>query len=794
MPDHVSFGYWVRRRRKALDWTQADLGRRVGASAAMIRKIEAGERRPSRELADLLAEHLAVPANEREAFLRAARDTATLGYLQPPPEIASQASHDASPINNLPTPMTSLVNRVHDLATVKKLLLSEQARLVTLLGPPGMGKTRLSIQVAESSLPHFPDGVWFVDLSAVSDPALVLPTIALTLNFPLESGQSPDSQLRNELRDRQVLLVLDNFEQVVDAAAGEVAALLRACKRLKLLVTSRIRLDVYGEFEYPLPPMTVPPLMEQVDPGELLRYEAVQLFVARAKQHSPDFALTPGTAAPVAEICRRMEGVPLALELAAAQTRRLEVDQLATSLRNASGYDWNSLLHTSARDIPPRQQTLFNAIAWSYSLLPPEQQELLRRLSVFAGSFDLPAVAAVMTGEKFMDESTLRDALEQLIEHNLVSEVSRSPARWRLLEMIREFSLARMDGSEHQTAIQNHLRHYAVRQSDWYADWLDPAYIDTVEDDLDNYRTALDHAIEAGDSPAAHWLGATMGRFWERRGLLKEGRAMLDKVLAMPGAVDPKARFTVVHEATILAWMQHDFERAESLAVDALTWAHGQQSNHAVTVVLNMLGRIYIEQQRYEEADGVLSEAIKLGSEADSPGTAGMQIVQRGEVALAQGDLDRAEILTRAGLATVTESDLIPFCLGWNNLAEIALAKGDIASASHALRRVLPLAHLHSRRIRIFLNAVAGLLLAKTPSSGQAMVDALRLLIYVQATNDKLGDPLSPMTQKLLASRIDLSHTQLTSELWQTTCAEGRRMTQEEALAIARKVLTDNFS
>jgi len=262
----------------------------------------------------------------------------------------------------------------------------------------------------------------------------------------------------------------------------------------------------------------------------------------------------------------------------------------------------------------------------------------------------------------------------------------------------------------------------------------------------------------------------------------------------MPGTVDPKARFTVAHEATILAWMQHDFERAESLAFDALNLAHGQQSNHAVTVVLNLLGRIYIEQERYEAADQVLSEAIEMGSRVGSPGSAGMQIVQRGEVALAQGDLDRAETLTHAGLAAVTENDLIPFCLGWNNLAEIALAKNDVGSAWQALRRILRLAHLHSRRIRIFLNTVAGLLLTETPSNNQDTVDALRLLSYVLATNEKLGDPLSPTTQKLLVSRIELTHYRLESEHWQTIWAEGRHMTQEDALAIARKVLADRFS
>ena len=535
MQRNDSFGYWVRRRRKALDWTQTELGRRVGASAAMIRKIEADERRPSRELAGLLAEHLAVPAAEREAFLRAARDVTASAALPAPEELPESPSAYINPPNNLPAPLTSMVNRVNDLGALSDLLLRSEGRLVTLLGPPGMGKTRLSIQVAEEVLPHFPGGVWFVDLSAVSDAALVLPTILLTVGLSLGAGQSPGELLAAELGGRQALLILDNFEQVLESA-GEVVAILRLCKALRILVTSRVRLDVYGEFEYPLPPMSLPPAAAYDEPDELLDYEAAQLFVARTRQHQPGFTLTPGTAAAVAEVCRRMEGLPLALELAAARTRQLPVEGLAAALREASGRDWHSLLHTTARDIPSRQQTLYNAIAWSYSLLPPELQSLLRQLSVFSGSFDWPAVAAVIDVPYLNNEAVLRDALERLVDHNLVSVVSRSPDRWRLLEMIREYALAQLDQYEGRSTTNNHLRHFATRQTDWYAEWLDPPYLAAVEDDLDNYRAALRHALEAGDTTSALQLGASMGRFWERHGLLDEGRGLLAKMLAMPGA------------------------------------------------------------------------------------------------------------------------------------------------------------------------------------------------------------------------------------------------------------------
>lgn len=787
MDDYSSFGYWVRRRRRALDLTQAELGGRVGASAAMIRKIEADERRPSRELAATLAAALAVPDGERVAFLRAARAVAVTAL----PLSASPATPPAgsSPPHNLPASMTSMVNRVNDLAAVAALLLREDVRLVTLLGPPGMGKTRLSIQVAAQLAPHFGDGVWFVDLSTLVDARLMLPQIAMVLGLaPLPDP--PAVSLRRALRARRLLLVLDNLEQIVDEAAIEVAALLRECPGLKVLATSRVRLDVYGEHEYDLPPMSLPPASGE--PGaDLLRYESVQLFVDRARQHRPDFALTAATAEAVVEICRRMEGVPLALELAAARTRHLPTEELAATLREASGRDWHALLHSTARDRPPRQQTLFNAIAWSDSLLAPDEQVIFRRLGVFVGDFDAPAAAVVGLGMDEADPGAVALLMERLVDHNLVSRVSRRPERWRLLAMVREFAVAELGPDERPATEQRLVRHYAARQSDWIAHWLDPVYLTTIEPDLDNYRAGLRYALDAGDACLAHHLSAIMGRYWERHGLLYEGRSSLAKVLALPGVVDAKLRFAILHEATILAWMQQDFPAAESLAAESMLLARDEGLPAAVAVVLNVLGRIYLEQARYEEADRVLLEAIAIGRSLSSPaGQIGMQIVQRGEVALARGDLTQAEALTRAGLAMMTAAEVVPYCLGWNNLAEVALARGDIDGAAEALRRVLPVADLHFRRLRIFLGAVAGLALMDRQSTSDDLARAVALLSFVSATNARLGDWLSPMTQAQLETRIATARQRLSPDVWTRAWDEGQRWTAERTLAEARQTLT----
>ncbi len=782
MDEDFSFGYWVRRRRKALDLTQAGLGQRVGASAAMIRKIEADERRPSRELAVLLAAALAVPEAESARFQQAARDVTPVDQLSPP---AAPPSLPGLPPTNLPAPVTSMVNRHSDLQRVAALLLSADVRLVTLVGPPGMGKTRLSIQAAARVRPRFRDGVWFVDLSAVSDGEQVLPRVALTLGL-VAPGLTPTDQLRIEFRDKQVLLLLDNLEQVVEPAAMAIASLLRACPGLKVLATSRIRLDVYGEHEYLLPPMSLPPIDETTD--RLLRYEAVQLFVDRVRQHRLEFALTESVAAPVVEICRRMEGLPLALELAAARTRLMDVVELAAALRDEYGRDWHALLQVSTRDLPARQQTLYHAVAWSYGLLQAEERAVLRRLGVFAGPFDLPAAVAVAGAPD--GAADVAPIMKRLVDHSLVSCESQRPERWRLLEMIREFAVAEMSAAEHQAAKLSHARHFACRQRAWRDAWLDRAYLDAVEDDLDNYRAALRYVLESGDAALAHELGAVMGRFWERRGLLHEGRAMLASIIAMPGDADPQARFAVLHEATILAWMQQDFAVAEALADRGMSWARTREMPAAVMVMLNMLGRIFLEQARYAEADEILAEAIELGQSLLPPDPGSMPYLQRGEVALALGQLEQAEALTCHALATVTERDLVPYCLGWNNLAEVALARGDIRAAREALRRVLPVAHLHARRTRVFLNATAGLLLAE-PAAPAA---AARLLACVTAANARLGDPLSPLTQGQIAVRLAAARERLAARAWHEALSAGERLSLDQALAEARQALGSDAS
>jgi predicted ATPase len=312
----------------------------------------------------------------------------------------------------------------------------------------------------------------------------------------------------------------------------DVSNLLRQCGGVKVLATSRRRLDIYGEHEYALPPMSVPPPADNYSPCNINSYEAVQLFVTRARQHQPDFEVTSATATPVAQICQRMDGLPLALEIAAARLHDMPVDALAEALRQASGYSWLALLSWSVRDMPSRQRTLLNAITWSYTLLEPAQQDMIRQLSVFSGLFDLSAVAAVVDLPVMADEAELRATLNQLVDHNLISLVSRVPERWRLLEMIREFARTKLDPKATLIVGQRHANYYLARLTKLDIDsYAADDYLAEFSYEANDIRAALRFALGVTDANLAQQLVPAMGGHWESKRPLDESRRYLEAAL-----------------------------------------------------------------------------------------------------------------------------------------------------------------------------------------------------------------------------------------------------------------------
>ena len=418
----ATFGPWLKARRKELDLTRVQLASQVGCAEITLEKIERDQRRPSKQIAELLADALQVPTASRDQFVQFARGRASRHVRCDPSE---RCPIHAS-ANNLPAPLTSFIDRTNELAAVQQRLLQADVRLLTLVGPPGIGKTRLSIQDGQALLDHFADGVWFVALAPISDPTNVLPAIARL--FEIADGASPLlDRLQAHLRPQAMLLILDNFEHVLDAAP-DVANLLKACPKVKVLATSRVPLRVYGEQEYPMPALSLPPKGVRLSPQQLATVRCGQVVRCARPGFSAGLQLDADNAQAIVDICARMDGMPLAIELAASRLRRFTPQQLRDALHDAP----LQTLVADARDVEPRQRTLRSAIQWSYDLLSLHERIVFARLGVFVGGASTEAALAVC---ELADDLILH----ALADQNLIKRDTYS--RWTMLEMMREFAL-----------------------------------------------------------------------------------------------------------------------------------------------------------------------------------------------------------------------------------------------------------------------------------------------------------------------------------------------------------------
>ena len=588
MIEFGSFGTWLKHRRRELDLTQAELARRAGCSKAAIRKIEADERKPSQQLAGLLARELHISEDEKKDFIQYARHIL--------PEAGSSSSfiakseipvgfHPEAFSNNLPAFLTHLIDRTLDIAAVYELITRDEARWVTLIGPPGIGKTRLSIHCGERALSHFRDGVWFVDLSAVLDADFVFPTIGRTLSH-LDLPKSPTlEQLTIGLNGKELLLILDNFEQV-EAAAVDIAALLKGCPKIKVLISSRVLLNIYGEYKYYVPTLSIPPKSAAREPDSLMQFEAVQLLVGRARQFQTGFKISDDNAQAIVEVCTRMDGIPLALELAAASLRHMSLNELAQILRPEGETNWLKQIGLPARDLPPRQQTLENAIAWSYTLLSPERQAFFHRLGIFTGWFESEA-AAIICGENEMDVNRARAELEYLTEHTLLQQ-SQFDGRsyWHMLEIIHEFALLQTTLSEHRDIEAKHAKFYHTLLLNPRIDWAKINYELFFQINGGNLHQALRWAVSAAETDLALSLATALCDLWEHVGYLREGMSLIQQVLSMPGKSYGNLRIEFLDRVSTLAWQQHRFDLALSLTDEAIEIAKSNHANESFPLLL----------------------------------------------------------------------------------------------------------------------------------------------------------------------------------------------------------------
>ena len=646
----TSFGQWLKKRRRALDLTQQELAQRVGCATITIQKIEANERRPSKQFAELLAEHLGIAPDERLTFVRFAR----MGMGARWSAIFARAARH---LTNLPVQPTPLIGRDQDVAAVRKRLLDDDIRLLTLVGPPGVGKTRLAIQVAASLLDDFGDGVYFVALAPVADPNLVAATIAQTLGVNEAGGRSFADRLKEYLRDKHMLLVLDNFEQVV-TAAPLVSELLAECPWLSIVVTSRAPLRVRRERQFSVPPLALPTAANGFAPAELTRYSAIALFIERVQTVRPDFALTPDNAGATAAICARLDGLPLAIELVAARTKVLPPQALLERLRG------RLMLYTDGlRDVSVRHRTLYHAIDWSYALLRPEEQLLLARSGVFIGGWTLEAAEKLMSDITPHPSLVTLEALTSLVNNNLVIQQEHGgEPRFTLLETIRAYALERLaERGEDERIRQRHAEYYLA-----LAEEADPhlrtaaqqVWLDRLDIESGNLRAALAWFTEhAADAEAGLRLAGALGWFWNMRSHVSEGRDWSAKALQRGSDAAPALRARVLFGAGGLAWAQGDLAVARSLFEEsvALYRELGLAQRWGLAWALTGVGMVAAYQADHDAVRAAAEESVALSRQVGDKWVLALALNPVGETCMMRHDYDAARPCFEESLALFRE-------------------------------------------------------------------------------------------------------------------------------------------
>ena len=592
-------------------------------------------------------------------------------------------------LGNMPTRLTTFVGRDQELA--EALALSAAGRLLTLTGPGGTGKTRLSLEIGARSRERYPDGVFFVPLEPITEASLVPATIAERLSLPDRGGRAPTDRLREHLRDRRSLIILDNFEQVI-SAAPLVTELLAAAPGLGILATSREALRVYGEQEYPVPPLAVPDPGAVRDVSHACRFGAVQLFLERARAVMPSFGLDDDNLAAVVEICYRLDELPLAIELAAARVKLLSPGAMLGRLEHRL-----SLLGGGARDLPARQQTLRGAIGWSYDLLEPDDRDLFECCSVFAGAVDLEAIEAICAPAGV----DVLDGVSSLVDKSLVRrrDTADGETRYRMLETIREYAAERLGESGRTGALRGRHARYFRTLAD-AAGTLGAAgersALDRVEADHNEYRAAITWSIETDDGTTAMAIGAGLWRFWQMRGYIVEGLEGIESALAMTDGDDEDVRLAALEAAGGLAYWSNDQPRARVWYGDVLAIQRERGDPKGIGDALYNLSFTYTLHDDADTGEALTREALALYESAND--AAGLARVRWGlaNVEYAKGP-DHAEMahelaeLALAGFREVGDR----FYIGWATftvgLAEFALSWLDAAGARfrEALRMFL---------------------------------------------------------------------------------------------------------
>lgn len=763
------FGVWLKARRMELDLTRVAFAQRLNCAEITLQKIELGQRRPSNQMAALLAEALSIPDEVRDDFIRFARGTGE------PPLLNPQQRHDpkaSRSLTNLPALLTSFVDRVRELTEICGRVLHTDVRLLTLVGPPGIGKTRLSIQAGYTLLGQFSDGIWFVPLAPISDPALALPAIARL--FAITEGEGLlIEHVQAYLQSRQMLLILDNFEHVLDAAP-QVADLLKACPRLKVIGTSRQLLQIYGEHAYDVPALSLPPRNKTLTLEQLAGFDALKLFVARAQAFQPGFEMTPETAQQVADICTRLDGVPLAIELAAAQLRRFTLRTLLDALSASPLH----ALTGQACDVEPRQRTLHNAIQWSTDLLSSAQRAAFNQLSVFAGGWTMEAALAV--GE-LPDDSLVH----ALADQSLIQREDDS--RWTMLEMIREFALKQLSTEGLRQARQRHAVYFAGRLKKDHAEPFHVTHVTDVEQH--NARAALRWLIDHQDSLTSG-LAQSMSAYFHEHGLLSEGQQMFAELLSADVGsmgLTPDIRYSLLSAASYFAWQKGDVEDGVRYAHEALALARTGDSPALIAIALIMLAQAYIEMDECAPAKALGLEALEISRRIQHSEWLVGALIQLGEVALMEGNVSQAEVWLEEAYTLCRAPNwqqLLFASITCKDMGLIALIRRDYDRALQFLRESVT----HSKMVVLklwALDALAGVIGTMPRRTTSDVGRAAKIWGAAQVQHELTGIRLPPYERRQIDALIVEARSRMGSKTFEAAWAEGRRLSLDEAIGLA---------
>jgi non-specific serine/threonine protein kinase len=709
------------------------------------------------------------------------------------PVPAARIRSTSSPANNLPVQLTSFVGREKEIGEVRHLLSQTgpgTARLVTLTGPGGTGKTRLALQVAADLLPSFASGAWLVELAPLADAALVPQATAAALTIREEGGRPILTMLTDRLRAKELLLVLDNCEHLVAACAQLAETLLRLCPDLRILATSREALSVAGETTYLVPPLSLPAVNRPLDRETLTRSEAGRLFVDRATRALPGFALTDRDVAAVAQVCHRLDGLPLAIELAAVRVKLLTVEQIVERLE-----DRFHLLTGGSRTALLRHQTLSALIQWSYDLLPEAERALLRRLSVFAGGWTLEAAETVCAGAAERGSVQPSDALQhltQLVNKSLVvvERAAVQEARYRMLETIREYAQGCLLASgEADIVRRNHLSFFlelAQKADPYLSSPARDAWLAKLRPEQDNFRVALQRARESQEALAGLQLAGALWWFWYFLGSLSEGRGWLESALAQAGTLDaPAARARALSAMGNLAWFQSDYVAARPWLDEALAISRGLGFPGRRDLAFSLLWRGLIERDVGDPAIArtLLEESAAICRESGDRWTLALVLVSLGRTLVVVGIPAVASSILEDGRTIFQElGDKYGQALALNNLGLVAFRQGDHDQA----------AALHKESIALFWKVEERIFtircieeLAWVTCAKGHYPRAVRLFGSAEAGREALGASMSPAGNAEHDRCLAAARAQLGEAAFAAARAEGRVLTLEQAVAYA---------